>query len=74
MQVEVEKLKGKIEEFEAICSALERDSKANLTKAEDAKAKAIQLQETIERYKFNWFLKALKSYFCFTVRIHEYCR
>lgn len=50
MQVEVEKLKGKVEEFEEICSALEKDSKASLTEAEDARAKAIQLQEIIERY------------------------
>lgn len=65
-QVEVAKLKGKIEEFEAKCSALERDGKANLTEAEDAKSKAIQFQEIIERYRFYWFLKALKSHFCFT--------
>lgn len=50
--MEVAKFKGKIEEFEAICSALERDSKANLTEAEDAKSKAIQFQEIIERYRF----------------------
>ncbi|CAH2059870.1 unnamed protein product [Thlaspi arvense] len=53
LEVEVEKLKGKIEEFESICSAFERDSKANLTEAEDAKAKAIQLQEVIERLHTN---------------------
>lgn len=46
------KLKGKIEEFEAKCSALESDSKASLTEAEDAKSKAIQFQEIIERYRF----------------------
>ena len=45
-----EKLKGKLEEFEAVCSELEKDNKASLTEAEDAKAKAIQLQEVIERY------------------------
>ncbi|ESQ51775.1 hypothetical protein EUTSA_v10016137mg [Eutrema salsugineum] len=53
LEVEVEKLKGKIEEFETICSALEIDSKASLTEAEDAKAKAIQLQEVIERLHTN---------------------
>ncbi|CAN8247655.1 unnamed protein product [Cochlearia groenlandica] len=53
LEVEVEKLKEKIKEFEAICSASERDSKENLTKAEDAKAKAIQLQEIIERLHTN---------------------
>lgn len=50
MQVEVEKLKGKIEEFEAVCSALERDNKESIDDAEEAKSKAIQLQEVIERY------------------------
>lgn len=50
IQVEVDKLKGKLEEFEAVCSELERYNKASLTEAEDAKAKAIQLQEVIERY------------------------
>ncbi|VVB07461.1 unnamed protein product [Arabis nemorensis] len=53
LKVEVKELKGKIEEFEALCSALERDSKASLTEAEDAKAKAIQLQEIIERLHTN---------------------
>ncbi|KAL0673810.1 hypothetical protein Bca4012_001791 [Brassica carinata] len=53
LEVEVEKLKGKLEEFEAVCSALEKDNKASLTEAEDAKAKAIQLQEVIERLQTN---------------------
>ncbi|XP_023639567.1 myosin-12 isoform X2 [Capsella rubella] len=53
LEAEVTKLKGTIEEFEAKCSALERDSKANLTEAEDAKSKAIQLQEIIDRLHTN---------------------
>ncbi|WZY81644.1 hypothetical protein YC2023_028028 [Brassica napus] len=53
LEVEVEKLKGKLEEFEAVCSELEKDNKASLTEAEDAKAKAIQLQEVIERLQTN---------------------
>ncbi|CAH8264422.1 unnamed protein product [Arabidopsis lyrata] len=53
LEVEVAKLKGKIEEFEAKCSALESDSKASLTEAEDAKSKAIQFQEIIERLETN---------------------
>ncbi|XP_010414067.1 PREDICTED: myosin-12-like isoform X2 [Camelina sativa] len=53
LEAEVTKLKGTIEEFEAKCSALERDSKASLTEAEDAKSKAIQLQEIIERLQTN---------------------
>ncbi|XP_010522267.1 PREDICTED: myosin-12 isoform X2 [Tarenaya hassleriana] len=53
LEVEVEQLKRKVEEFEAQCSALEKESKASLTEAEDAKAKAMQLQETIERLDSN---------------------
>ncbi|XP_010469656.1 PREDICTED: myosin-12-like isoform X3 [Camelina sativa] len=53
LEAEVTKLKGTIEEFEAKCSALERDSKASLTEAEDAKSKAIQLREIIERLQTN---------------------
>lgn len=57
MQVEVEILKGKLEEFEAVCSELEKDNKASLTEAEDAKAKAIQLQEVVKRYCSISFLR-----------------
>jgi len=53
LEVEVAKLKGKIKEFEVKCFALENDSRASVTEAEDAKSKAVEFQEIIERLHTN---------------------